>query len=369
MQPRLTLFLCACLFSMDSFAANTLAYTAPQPVAAAPAAPASGTGAPVPVSPPAPPPMVANPVVGATGATSGAVTSTSNAVAAPAPANGVITPTTPAADKRTAVAKAPVAATPSMETVSASNPTSVAATTTVSPGADKRTAAAKMPVAVTPGMETVSATSPKTISDEKDKISYAIGVDMGVNLKAQNIVVNPEMLTSGLKDGLAGGRTLVSQQEIANTLATLQKQIIAKREADYKAQADQNKRSGEAFLQLNKSKPGVVALPSGLQYRIVTQGNGIQPTDKDTVTVNYVGTLLNGQEFDSSYRRGKPVTFPVAEMIPGWAEALRLMKAGSTWDVYVPATLAYGERGLPGGPIGPNQTLAFKINLISVAKK
>lgn len=324
MQPRLTLFLCAYLFSTVSFAANTLAYTAPQPTA-----------------------PVNNPI--------------NPAPVLPAPAS----PPTPVASVAPAVSATPVA--PVAAPASAA-PANVAAPVVVAP-ANKRMAAAKLPVAATPGMQTVTATSSKPISDEKDKVSYAIGVDMGVNLKAQNIAVNPEMLATGLKDALAGNQTLVSQQEIANTLANLQKQIITKREADFKAQAEQNKRTGEAFLQLNKTKAGVVTLPSGLQYKVVTQGNGIQPTDKDTVTVNYVGTLLNGQEFDSSYRRGKPVTFPVAEMIPGWAEALRLMKAGSTWDVYVPANLAYGERGLPGGPIGPNQTLAFKINLISVVKK
>jgi FKBP-type peptidyl-prolyl cis-trans isomerase FklB len=207
------------------------------------------------------------------------------------------------------------------------------------------------------------------LTNAKDKISYAIGVDMGANLKNQNIDINPEMLAKGIKDVMSHGQILLSQQEIGNTLAGLQKQIIAKREADFKAQSEQNKRSGDAFLLANKVKPGVVTLPSGLQYKIITQGNGARPVDKDKVTVNYVGTLINGQEFDSSYRRGKPVSFPVAEVIPGWAEALRLMKVGSVWEIYVPPSLAYGERGLTGGPIGPNQTLVFKVNLISIDKK
>lgn len=207
------------------------------------------------------------------------------------------------------------------------------------------------------------------LKDDKDKISYAIGVDMGTNLKAQNIEVNPDMLARGLKDVLSNSQILLSQQEIGATLANLQKQIISKREADFKAQAEQNKRTGDAFLQANKTKTGVVTLPSGLQYKIITQGNGAQPTDKDSVTVNYAGRLINGQEFDSSYHRGKPAQFPVAEVIPGWSEALRLMKAGSTWEIYVPPSLAYGERGLSGGPIGPNQTLIFTINLLSIDKK
>lgn len=216
---------------------------------------------------------------------------------------------------------------------------------------------------------TQTVVSNSMLKNDKDKVSYAIGVDMGVNLKAQAIDINPELLARGLKDAFTNGQILLSQQEISNTLANLQKQIISKHEADFKQQADQNKRAGDAFLQSNKTKPGVVSLPSGLQYKLVTQGNGVQPTDKDTVTVHYTGMLINGQEFDSSYRRGKPAQFPVAEVIAGWSEALRLMKAGTTWEIYVPAHLAYGERGLPGGPIGPNQTLVFKINLISVDKK
>jgi len=207
------------------------------------------------------------------------------------------------------------------------------------------------------------------LKTDKDKISYAIGVDMGTTLRTQNISVTPEVLAQGIKDGLNNGKLLLSQQEIINTLANLQKQVIAKREADFKTLAEQNKRAGEAFLQANKAKPGVVTLPSGLQYKIITVGKGAQPADKDSVTVHYAGNLLNGQEFDSSYQRNKPAVFPVAEVIPGWSEALRLMKVGSTWEIYVPSNLAYGERGLPNSPIGPNQTLVFKINLISVEKK
>jgi FKBP-type peptidyl-prolyl cis-trans isomerase FklB len=246
--------------------------------------------------------------------------------------------------------------------------TSFAAVTT--PGQ----ASAIPPVPSTPvakGAVPIAAPSPSAtiLKTDKDKISYAIGVDMGTNLKAQNIDVNPDMLARGLKDASSNAPILLSQQEIGNTLANLQKQIISKREADFKAQADKNKHTGDAFLQANKTKPGVISLASGLQYKIITQGNGQQPTDKDIVTVNYSGHLINGQEFDSSYRHGKPAQFPVAEVIPGWSEALRLMKTGSTWEIYVPPQLAYGERGLPGGPIGPNQALIFTVNLISIDKK
>ncbi len=129
-----------------------------------------------------------------------------------------------------------------------------------------------------------------------------------------------------------------------------------------------NTMTGDAFLAANKSKPGVVTLPDGLQYKVLTQGNGPQPTDKDTVTVNYSGTLIDGTEFDSSYKRGQPATFPVTGVIQGWTEALKLMKEGSTWELYIPSTLAYGENGAPPA-IGPNETLIFKVNLIKVNKQ
>jgi FKBP-type peptidyl-prolyl cis-trans isomerase len=129
-----------------------------------------------------------------------------------------------------------------------------------------------------------------------------------------------------------------------------------------------NKMSGEAFLATNKNKPGVVTLPDGLQYKVMTQGNGPQPTDNDSVTVNYSGTLIDGTEFDSSYKRGQPATFPVSGVIPGWTEALKLMKMGSKWELYVPSSLAYGENGAPP-MIGANETLIFTVELISVNKQ
>lgn len=242
-------------------------------------------------------------------------------------------------------------------TAPANAPIPLTATKTTAPAATVAPAASVPPI------------NAGTLATARDKVSYAIGIDMGTNLKNQNIDVNADVLARGIKDATSNGQLLLSQQEIGETLANLQKQIMAKREADMKGQADRNKRAGDAFLQANKTKPGVVTLPSGLQYKVITPGNGRQPTDKDNVTVNYSGTLINGQEFDSSYRRGKPVSFPVGEVIPGWSEALRLMKTGSTWEIYVPPNLGYGERGLTGGPIGPNQTLVFKINLVSVNKK
>lgn len=129
----------------------------------------------------------------------------------------------------------------------------------------------------------------------------------------------------------------------------------------------QNQNPEQAFLDANKTKPGVVTLPDGLQYKVLTEGNGPKPGPNDVVTVNYAGSLIDGTEFDSSYKRGEPATFPVNGVIPGWVEALQLMKVGSTWELYIPANLAYGERGAPP-VIGPNKTLIFKVNLIEIKK-
>jgi FKBP-type peptidyl-prolyl cis-trans isomerase FklB len=278
----------------------------------------------------------------------GLLSSASFAVTPSAPASTAATQTVPAVQPASAAQTQTT-----VPTTPVQNPTTATTTTA-------RPLAAPLP---TPTMTST------TLKNEKDKISYAIGMDMGTNLKAQNIEVNPDMLARGLKDVTSHSQILLSQQEASGILTTLQKQLIAKRESDFKTQSEQNKRVGDAFLQANKTKPGVVSLPSGLQYKITIQGKGPQPTDTDNVTVHYSGHLINGQEFDSSYRRAKPAQFPVAEVIPGWSEALKLMKVGSTWEIYVPPALAYGERGLPGGPIGPNQTLVFTINLMSIDKK
>lgn len=202
----------------------------------------------------------------------------------------------------------------------------------------------------------------------KEKLSYTIGVDMGRNFKLQSIDIDPTIIMQGVKDGLAGGTTLMNQQEMQATVMQFRNDLMAKREADINAQKVKNKQEGDTFLAANRTKPGVVTLPDGLQYKVIQAGTGTQPADKDTVTVNYAGTFIDGKEFDSSYKRGKPVTFPLSDMIPGWIEALKLMKAGSTWEIYVPPSLGYGERGAPP-MIGPNKTLIFKINLVDVKKQ
>jgi FKBP-type peptidyl-prolyl cis-trans isomerase FklB len=199
------------------------------------------------------------------------------------------------------------------------------------------------------------------LKTQKDKLSYAIGVDMGnsfkKNFNKSEFDIDPDIMVRGMKDVQAGSTPLMTDQEVRETIMAWQKDIQAKR-------AEKNKKDGEAFLAGNKKKKDVKVLPSGLQYKVITAGKGKTPKATDTVTVNYQGTLIDGTEFDSSYKRGQPATFPVNGVIKGWTEALQLMKEGSKWQLVIPADLAYGERG--GGPIGPNAVLIFEIELLSV---
>nr|HAT8714079.1 hypothetical protein [Legionella jordanis] len=212
-----------------------------------------------------------------------------------------------------------------------------------------------------------TATSATSLNSDMDKLSYSIGADLGKNFKKQGIDINPAAMAKGLQDGMSGVQLQLTEQQMKDVLNKFQKDLMAKRNAEFSKKADENKSKGEAFLNANKSKEGVVSLPSGLQYKILEKGNGVKPSKDDTVTVEYTGKLIDGQVFDSTERTGKPATFKVSQVIPGWTEALQLMPAGSTWEVYVPADLAYGPRSV-GGPIGPNETLIFKIHLISVKK-
>ncbi|KTC81398.1 FKBP-type peptidyl-prolyl cis-trans isomerase [Legionella brunensis] len=212
-----------------------------------------------------------------------------------------------------------------------------------------------------------SATPTTSLNSDMDKLSYSIGADLGKNFKKQGIDINPSAMAKGLQDGMSGGQLLLTEQQMKDVLNKFQKDLMAKRTAEFSKKADENKAKGEAFLNQNKAKEGVVSLPSGLQYKIIQKGDGAKPSKEDTVTVEYTGTLIDGQVFDSTDKAGKPATFKVSQVIPGWTEALQLMPAGSTWEVYVPADLAYGPRSV-GGPIGPNETLIFKIHLISVKK-
>lgn len=203
----------------------------------------------------------------------------------------------------------------------------------------------------------------------KDKVSYAIGMDMGNSLKQNNIEVNPDILNKAIKDVLTGQKTVLNEEEAKTALMTLQQEMQDQQQAKMKALGEKNAKEGDAFLAENKKKEGVKTTPSGLQYQVITEGKGKSPKETDTVTVQYKGTLLDGTEFDSSYKRGQPATFPVNGVIKGWTEALQLMKEGAKWNLFIPSSLAYGENGTQGGPIGPNATLIFEVELVSVQAK
>jgi FKBP-type peptidyl-prolyl cis-trans isomerase FklB len=215
---------------------------------------------------------------------------------------------------------------------------------------------------------TTAAAKPKplVLTTEKDKQSYAIGLNVGKSLHRDNIDVDPKIVLQGLKDAMAGGAVLLTDDQIKTVMTDLQNQVRQKQEEKKQALAEGNKKDGAAFLAANATKPGVVTLPSGLQYKVLTAGTGPKPTATDSVVCNYRGTLLNDTEFDSSYKRG-PATFPVSGVIKGWTEALQLMPVGSKWQLFIPADLAYGERGRE--PIGPNATLVFELELLSIQPK
>ena len=208
-----------------------------------------------------------------------------------------------------------------------------------------------------------AADTPKLV-EQKDKISYSIGIDIGNNLKKQSIDVDADLLAKGVRDSMAGGETLLSPEEVRETLISLQKDLREKAQERNRQATERNKLEGEAFLTENKTKEGVVSLPSGLQYKVLRSGTGPSPKETDTVEANYRGTLIDGTEFDSSYKRGQAAVFPVNGVIAGWTEALQLMKVGDKWQLFIPPGLAYGERG--AGPIGPNATLIFDVELVSI---
>jgi FKBP-type peptidyl-prolyl cis-trans isomerase len=210
------------------------------------------------------------------------------------------------------------------------------------------------------------------LSTQKDKVSYAIGMSVGSrlhdDLSRQSIDADDKLLLQGFQDALSGGKTLMTADEARTLLTQFQAEVRAKMEEKQKLAAETNKKEGDEFLTANKTKPGVVTLPSGLQYKILTPGTGPKPTAEDSVVCNYRGTLINGKEFDSSYKRGEPATFPVSRVIKGWTEALQLMPVGSKWQLFVPSDLAYGPRGA-SAEIGPNATLIFEVELLSIQEK
>lgn len=203
------------------------------------------------------------------------------------------------------------------------------------------------------------------LKTDKDRLSYALGMDIGGSLKSQFIDIDPDTFASGVKDVIKGNKSLLTNEEFKMTMGMFQKDMVAKQTDQAKVIAEKNKAEGEAFLAENRKKNGVVTTDSGLQYIILTEGSGESPKATDTVSVHYKGMLINGTEFDSSYSRNQPASFPVNGVIPGWTEALQLMKTGAKWKVFLPSDIAYGTRGT-GQQIGPNATLIFEVELLSI---
>ena len=211
----------------------------------------------------------------------------------------------------------------------------------------------------------IAADAPE-LKGDKEKLSYSIGMDIGANLKRGSVEVDPDMLAKGLKDSYGGGKTLLTEEEARQAIMAFQKIMTEKKAETMRKLGEKNKAEGEKFLAENAKKEGVKTLPSGLQYKEIAPGTGKSPKTIDTVTTHYKGTLIDGTEFDSSYKSGQPATFELSGgVIPGGIEALQLMKEGAKWQLFVPSNLAYGERGRRP-LIGPNATLIFEMELISV---
>jgi FKBP-type peptidyl-prolyl cis-trans isomerase len=203
--------------------------------------------------------------------------------------------------------------------------------------------------------------TPKT---QKEKVSYSLGMNIGKNMKMQGIEVDQEYLVQGMRDALSNAKAAMSEKDMETAMKAFQQEMQTKQiYAD-----DKNKKDGEAFLAANKKKDGVITLASGLQYKVIKMGTGPKPTSLQIVTCNYRGTFIDGKEFDSSMRYGRPAEFPVNGVIKGWTEALQLMPVGSKWELYIPSDLAYGEKGSQP-TIRPNSTLIFEIELLSISNK
>jgi FKBP-type peptidyl-prolyl cis-trans isomerase FklB len=244
------------------------------------------------------------------------------------------------------------------------------------PAANPPASTSAAPAATTPRApvkKTGTTAAAPALTTRKQKFSYALGMNIGTGysqgLKKQAVEVDWNLVAQGMKDAAAGTKTRLTEEEAKAVLDEVQNEVHKEQQEKTKELAAKNKADGEAFLAANKSKEGVVTLPSGLQYKILTAGTGPKPAADDSVVCNYRGTLINGTEFDSSYKRKEPATFGVGQVIKGWTEALQLMPVGSKWQLFIPSNLAYGERGEPRGGIEPNSTLIFEVELISIVDK
>lgn len=214
-----------------------------------------------------------------------------------------------------------------------------------------------------------SALAAEPLTTERDKLSYAVGADMGGTMRRSRMAAEIDVgkLLDGFRDAFAGGELALPEEQLRDILKNFGSALQAKTAAQAKEAAAKNLAAGEKFLAENAAKPGVKKTKSGLQYKVLKEGKGEKPKAADTVITQYKGTLVDGTEFDSSFKRGQPAAFPVKGVIPGWSEALQLMPVGSKWQLVVPAALAYGENGPP--PIGPNQTLVFEVELIAIQRE
>jgi FKBP-type peptidyl-prolyl cis-trans isomerase len=252
-----------------------------------------------------------------------------------------------------------------VQSVSAQTGTGTTAKPPASQGAACATAE---PSAAKPTAANAASHSVVTLKDQKQKNSYALGMNAGYAVRGEIGDFDQDAFIQAVKDVLSSDKTLLTGDEMAAVLDQLQPEIKARLAEKMKVVSDANKAAGAAFLAENKTKDGVVTLPSGLQYKILTAGTGPKPSLTDIVICNYRGTLLDGKEFDSSYKRGQPASFPVNRVIPGWIEALQLMPIGSKWQLFIPSELAYKDRGA-GADIGPGATLIFEVELISIQGK
>jgi FKBP-type peptidyl-prolyl cis-trans isomerase FklB len=257
------------------------------------------------------------------------------------------------------------AGTPAQQTPAANSPSTPPAAAKPAPAAS----GTQPPAAKAGAAASAKTATPYTLKTQDQKISYAIGMNIGKSLKRDSVPIDSAAFTHGMKDALAGGKLLLTDDEAKAALTALQAEVRGREEAKTKAAAVTNKIKGDAYLAANKSKEGVVTLPSGLQYKIIKQGDGPKPTADDTVLCNYRGTLVDNTEFDSSYKRGQPIKIPVGHVIKGWTEAMQLMPVGSKWQLFIPPNLGYGDGGAPGSPIGPNSTLIFEVELLSIEPK
>lgn len=212
----------------------------------------------------------------------------------------------------------------------------------------------------------LGAQEPAALKSELEKINYGIGVLVARNFQSQGLNVDLNLVIKGMRDTLSGSKLLMTEEELQKTMTALQAETQKRMQESFKTAAEKNKKEGEAFLAENAKKEGVVALPSGLQYKILKAGDGKKPESQNSVECHYRGTFINGTEFDSSYKRGAPLVVKVdGGIIAGWSEALKLMPVGSKWQIFIPSHLAYGEKGA-GSQIGPNMTLIFEVELLGI---